>query len=210
MAKFSPYEIYQMHTALKSHFTSNFDFTKSSGKVRSSRAAFARRSDVYFFEKASFEHRDPIRLIVATAAEQLPIHTFPTIVECLAPTGTNALIKWDRITQSLKYEIEQWLTSVSPSIDDFNDIYSWNMKDAPLIFNAPRPIAAALVPAAPEEFEQRAHLLAKPYIKLYRDLRPFLKISGYEIESAVIKAIGPKYNAQQTALDSNIGAHINL
>lgn len=199
MPKFTPYEVFEIHTGLKSHFTSNFDYTTSTKKIRDARVAFAKRSDRYFFEKVSFGYRDPERLIVATAAEFLPTHAFPTIVECTSPLGVNALVRWDRITQSLQYEIEKWLISIEPEINQFNDIFSWNNKQSPRIFRAPRAIAAVLNTLAPAEFEQNAHVLAKPYIKLFDDLSCFVQCDKSTLIRTIVRAIGPKYDVTPTS-----------
>lgn len=209
--KFTPFQVFLIHMALKTHFTkSGYDFTESQGKLKNIpalRRSYTKRTDRYFFEKIAYEVRDPVRLIVATAAAQLPIRSFPTIVECSGPIGRVALVEWDRVTQSLKQEIINWLVSVDSQIESFEDIFQWNTKKSPLIFDAPRPIAAALIPAAPEEFELKAHIMAKPYIQLYKKLRPFLNAKGKDIESAVIAAIGPKYTVQFSASNSEIDGH---
>lgn len=47
----SGYETYILYLALQRHFSTNYDFFLYAGKVRASKDAYAKRNDVYSFEK---------------------------------------------------------------------------------------------------------------------------------------------------------------
>ena len=65
----TPYEAFQLYTALRLHFTSSsYDYFKYQGKTRTDHRVFERRKDKYHFYKLS-KHRDPQGLIVSNFAE---------------------------------------------------------------------------------------------------------------------------------------------
>ena len=53
------FSVYKMYIALKLHFTTDgYDITKRNGKVKASRQAFAKRSDLYSIKKISKTYTD--------------------------------------------------------------------------------------------------------------------------------------------------------
>jgi hypothetical protein len=59
----TPFETYQTYLALKSHFTSNYDFYKYNGKVSASETAFRKRKDSLFFGKVGL-HDNPFEFLL--------------------------------------------------------------------------------------------------------------------------------------------------
>jgi hypothetical protein len=60
----SGYEAYIAYLALKSHFTSDYDYHKYNGKISASKAAFEKRRDKLFFDKLA-KHEDIMGFLVA-------------------------------------------------------------------------------------------------------------------------------------------------
>jgi hypothetical protein len=55
----SEFDVYRMYMALKLHFTTdNYDVIKNKGRVKASRKAFAKRSDLYSIKKISKTYTD--------------------------------------------------------------------------------------------------------------------------------------------------------
>lgn len=53
----SGYEAYTTYLALKRHFTTEYDYFKYNGKIKSSEDSFAKRRDKYSFEKLERKHK---------------------------------------------------------------------------------------------------------------------------------------------------------
>jgi hypothetical protein len=58
------FAIYMYYLALKRHFTTDYDFFKYNGKVKSSQQAFENRKDKFFFYKLS-KRKDAKEFILA-------------------------------------------------------------------------------------------------------------------------------------------------
>jgi hypothetical protein len=57
------YDVYQMYLAIKMHFHyDGYDYVKYHGKVRTSRDAFEKRKDKYFFEKLKRKYPEPEKM----------------------------------------------------------------------------------------------------------------------------------------------------
>lgn len=59
----TPFEAYQTYLALKSHFTSTYDYYKYNGKVSATQSAFNKRKDNLFFGKVAL-HNDPFGFLL--------------------------------------------------------------------------------------------------------------------------------------------------
>jgi hypothetical protein len=60
----TPYEAYKTFLAVKSHFTTSYDYIKYNGKVSASQHSFEVRKDKYQYYKLS-KHKDPLQYLVA-------------------------------------------------------------------------------------------------------------------------------------------------
>lgn len=55
--KSTPFETYVMYLALKSHFSSKYDYFKYQGQMRATEAQFEKRNDRYFFQKLAKQYQ---------------------------------------------------------------------------------------------------------------------------------------------------------
>ena len=67
------FEAYSAYLALKSHFSSDFDYHKYNGKISASRAAYEKRRDKLFFEKLA-KHEDIIGFLVANIIDNPSVY----------------------------------------------------------------------------------------------------------------------------------------
>jgi hypothetical protein len=54
----NPFEVYKKYIAVKSHFSSNYDYFKYRGKMKISHDTFLKRKDKFFFERLSKKYKE--------------------------------------------------------------------------------------------------------------------------------------------------------
>jgi|TARA_R110000796_G_scaffold205258_1_gene321260 hypothetical protein len=106
------FDIYVYYLALKRHFTSNYDYFKYNGKVKTNAMAFENRKDKFFFYKLS-KKRDARDIILANML------TNPNAWagQLLDDKAEAIYTEWAKRRQSLTY---QFKSDISEMEEDFN------------------------------------------------------------------------------------------
>jgi hypothetical protein len=107
------FAIYIYYLALKRHFTTDYDFFKYNGKVKSSQQAFENRKDKFFFYKLS-KRKDAKEFILANMIAE------PTlwVGDMLDNERAEEIFQeWTKRQQSLSYVFKNDLSELNP---DFN------------------------------------------------------------------------------------------
>lgn len=107
------FEIYIYYLALKRHFTTDYDFFKYNGKVRSSQQAFENRRDKFFFYKLS-KRKDAKEFILANMIAE------PTlwVGDMLDNERAEQIFQeWEKRQQSLSHVFQNDLSELN---EDFN------------------------------------------------------------------------------------------
>lgn len=107
------FSIYIYYLALKRHFTTDYDFFKYNGKVRSSQQAFENRKDKFFFYKLS-KRKDAKEFILANMIAE------PTlwVGDMLDNERAEQIFQeWEKRQQSLSHVFQNDLSELN---EDFN------------------------------------------------------------------------------------------
>lgn len=107
------FSIYIYYLALKRHFTTDYDFFKYNGKVRSSQQAFENRKDKFFFYKLS-KRKDAKEFILANMIAE------PTlwVGDMLDNERAEQIFQeWEKRQQSLSHVFQNDLSELK---EDFN------------------------------------------------------------------------------------------
>ena len=112
------FNAYKIYLALKSHFTSDYDYFKYRGKMRVKEESFLKRRDKFFFEKIERRYKK----------ELVPFFVSNLIKEDNAWSGSLAtdqaeqtFNEWKKKTQSLRYVFKEDMGKVRALIDH-NDL----------------------------------------------------------------------------------------
>lgn len=110
--KKTPFQIYQIYVALKSHFnTTSYDFFKYNNKVRATKKAFEQRNDKAFFFRLA-KHENPIEFMVS-----LLIEDDFWVGDMISNIRAEEIYKdWRRRTQSLTYMFKNELRELGNDI----------------------------------------------------------------------------------------------
>ena len=112
------FNAYKIYLALKSHFTSDYDYFKYHGKMRVKEESFLKRRDKFFFEKIERRYKK----------ELVPFFVSNLIKEDNAWSGSLAtdqaeqtFNEWKKKTQSLRYVFKEDMGKVR-ALMDHNDL----------------------------------------------------------------------------------------
>ena len=112
------FNAYKIYLALKSHFTSDYDYFKYHGKMRVKEESFLKRRDKFFFEKIERRYKK----------ELVPFFVSNLIKEDNAWSGSLAtdqaeqtFNEWKKKTQSLRYVFKEEMGKVR-ALMDHNDL----------------------------------------------------------------------------------------
>jgi len=95
---FPGFNAYKTYLALRSHFTTDYDYFKYNGKVRANRETFMSRNDAYSFAKLA-KHDDPQGLILSN----LLINKNVWVRDLLDSEGEARHTNWRKRIESLGY-----------------------------------------------------------------------------------------------------------
>jgi len=112
------FNAYKIYLALKSHFTSDYDYFKYHGKMRVKEESFLKRRDKFFFEKIERRYKK----------ELVPFFVSNLIKEDNAWSGSLAtdqaeqtFNEWKKKTQSLRYVFKEDMGKIR-ALMDHNDL----------------------------------------------------------------------------------------
>ena len=111
----TPYEAFILYTALKSHFTTSYDFFKYNGKVNIPVDTFEKRRDKFFFHKLA-KHRTPKEFLIANTIVANPRTWIGDLVN--STEAEENLKVWMKRVQSLGYTFEEDLKKLLTNLDD--------------------------------------------------------------------------------------------
>ena len=103
----TPIEVYQTYLAFKNHFTKeNYDFFKYCGKVKTSKEAFTKRKDRYFFERLSRKRTDEeiTNFFIASFSQSKDPQS--VWIGEIIDDGEKRYASWTKKMQSLSYLIK--------------------------------------------------------------------------------------------------------
>lgn len=108
----NPYEVYVAFLALKRHFTTDYDYHKFHGKVRTSPQAYEQRKDKYFFDKLA-RHEDPLGHLLAACTRDDPGRLFiGSVVQ--DPQYAHFYQERKRYIESLEYSFKTEIAPLLP------------------------------------------------------------------------------------------------
>lgn len=109
----TPFECYKAYSALKLHFTTDYNYFQYNGNVRLKQESFEKRNDKIFFAKVA-KHVDPLNFLMVNILEN-PKTWIRTIA--YSPEAETKYTDWLKRKQSLTYTFKQELNKLDP---DFN------------------------------------------------------------------------------------------
>lgn len=128
------FNAYKTYLALKSHFTSSYDYFKYGGKMKVKEESFLKRRDKFFFEKIERRYKKQL----------VPFFLSNLIKEDTMWSGSLATDQaeqtfndWKRKTQSLKYLFTEDMRKILNLMDqhnlNFNDLFNCKEGEHPII-----------------------------------------------------------------------------
>ena len=126
---------YKTYLAVKSHFTSNYDFFKYQGKIVAKETSFNQRKDRFFFEKIERLHR---KELVEFFVSNLILDEKAWIGSLVSDESENNFINWKRRFESLKYEFRVDVSKIVTYMEEenivFDELFFSGENDHPHIF----------------------------------------------------------------------------
>jgi hypothetical protein len=113
------YEVYCLYSALKQHFTSDYDFFKYNGKVRHSIKSFEKRKDKWFFIKIARKIQDPKAYLIANFLDDK---------KWIGEFSEDSYVNWLKRQQSMTYMYE---TDLGCLYDNFNENFALDENQHP-------------------------------------------------------------------------------
>lgn len=111
----SAYECYCEYTAIKAHFTSDYDYKKYNGKIKSANPAAFNNSKLKLFYQKLAKHNDVQGFLVANLVAD---NTRWIKDLAYSEEAENIYLNWSKKTQSLTYLFTQDINKLDQ--DDFN------------------------------------------------------------------------------------------
>ena len=135
MMSYPGFNAYKTYLALKSHFTSDYDYFKYHGKMKVKEETFLKRRDKFFFEKIERRYKK----------ELVPFFVSNLIKEDNAWSGSLAtdqaeqtFNEWKKKTQSLRYVFKEDMGKVLTLMDhndlQFDELFECGDGQHPIIF----------------------------------------------------------------------------
>jgi len=109
----SPFQVYKTYSALKLHFTSDYNYFQYNGQTRLKQESFEKRNDKIFFAKIA-KHSDPLNFLMVNI-----LANPKTWIKTLAydKEAETKYADWLKRKQSMSYMFKQDLQKLKP---DFN------------------------------------------------------------------------------------------
>ena len=129
----TPFEVYRTYMALKLHFTTEpYDVVQQRGKVRVSRAAFAKRKDLTSIQKIAKTYSDEevANMLIANFVSG---DRFGGIFDNEA---RDRYIEWKKRIESLTYQYKTDLGTLQSLADNFSSIFDITENQHPLLLRA--------------------------------------------------------------------------
>lgn len=123
----SPFECYKMFRAVKSHFTTDYDYFKYNGKMKINYETFETRNDSYSFSKLS-KHRDPLNLVVSNVFKNPSIWVRDLFSEQAEIEYSNFVRRQESQTFSFTEDLEKLCTSLEENLIVKNGQYPHLLK----------------------------------------------------------------------------------
>jgi hypothetical protein len=108
---------YSRYQALKLHFTSDYDFVKYQGKIRTiSEEAFLKRKDQYFFRKIERKYNDEelTNFFVSNFISQAGVRW---VGEMNGPESEKVYLNWQKRMEAFSYCLKQDLQYIEDNVD---------------------------------------------------------------------------------------------
>jgi T4 gene Gp59 loader of gp41 DNA helicase len=104
------FDAYRTYTALKTHFTTDYDFHKYNGKIRVFADTYDARHDKYFFEKLGRYGNEVQDFLLASFTKFGPGIWIKDLVQ--KPIFKDNFVTWKKRNESLSYEVERELSQI--------------------------------------------------------------------------------------------------
>lgn len=109
----TPFEVYKAYSALKLHFTTDYNYFQYNGNVRLKQDNFERRNDKIFFAKVA-KHSDPLHFLMVNILEN-PKAWIRNIA--YSPDAETRYSDWLKKKQSLTYTFKEDLKQLDTDFD---------------------------------------------------------------------------------------------
>lgn len=133
----TPFEVYKLYVGIKSHFSSNYDFSKYKGGVSASFKRFESRNDRYFFEKLlkKYNKAEIIQFFVANFVEDEDLWIGDLVLNI---ESEERYIKWKKRIQSLTYTYSEDIDNIIEFLNErelkFDDLFQVKDNEHPILF----------------------------------------------------------------------------
>ena len=119
------YDAYRIYHALKLHFTTNYDYSKYSGKANVSVDSFLKRNDRPFFGKV-------VRSTKRIPRTSLYLTSLSTQKGWVSNFNEENYLNWKKRNQSLKYNYKSELVELFHKVRSFDEMF-WGNGQHPLL-----------------------------------------------------------------------------
>lgn len=109
----TPFECYKTYSALKLHFTSDYNYFQYNGNVRLKQESFEKRPDKVFFAKVA-KHTDPLNFLMVNILDN-PKAWIRNIA--YSPEAETKYSGWLKRKQSLAYSFKEELKKLDSDFD---------------------------------------------------------------------------------------------
>lgn len=124
------FEAYKLYIALKSHFTTSYDFFKYQGKVNVKFSSFDKRSDKWFFEKIAKKYNTDLQNFLVSIMRDNPKIWIGDLVT--DSRADEKYIEWKKITESLT---NTYSTDIDKLPRSLADLCSFKPTSKPLLLS---------------------------------------------------------------------------
>ena len=124
---------YSRYQALKLHFTSDYDFVKYGGKIRTiSEEAFLKRKDQYLFRKLERKYSDEelTNFFVANFVSNAGVRW---VGEMNGPESEKIYLNWQKRMESFSYFLKQDLQYIEDNVDQPRMVLKTSGEHPPLL-----------------------------------------------------------------------------
>lgn len=118
------YQLYNLHLALRQHFTSDYDYFKYNGKVKTTIESFEKNRNKRIYQ-ALVKHSEPHNLLLSNMID----NPLKWIGEVNSDEGEEIWLKWCKRTQSLFYNFQNELQYLEES---FNSNFGFTCDGKPI------------------------------------------------------------------------------
>lgn len=109
----TPFECYKAYSALKLHFTSDYNYFQYNGNLKLKQESFEKRNDKVFFAKVA-KHTDPLNFLMVNILDN-PKAWIRNIA--YNPDAETKYSSWLKRKQSLAYSFKEDLKKLDPDFD---------------------------------------------------------------------------------------------